>query len=186
MAKIFDHVLELKTHLHPNGSSTSKEVWIELYNLCFNGDNRGAGLLACHNYWMCPDNHLRLKSLVEKNAEYFYNQALKRQERDKDNAEYTACESCGRTIYLERKRALERWRDLKKREKNARESDQTEKERAQQYLGALPQSRGIGAPPGFDLRSSDDRGLLALGKLSSSKNGQYMNIFVGAKWCYAK
>jgi hypothetical protein len=39
MAKIFDHVLELKTHLHPNGSSTSKEAWIELYNLCFNGDN---------------------------------------------------------------------------------------------------------------------------------------------------
>jgi hypothetical protein len=118
-----------------------------------------------------------LKSLVEKNAEYFYNQALKRQERDKDNAEYTACESCGRTIYLQRKRALERWRELKKREKNARESDRIEKEGAEQYLGALPQSRGVGAPPGIDLRSSDDTGLLALGKLPSSKNGkQYMNI----------
>jgi hypothetical protein len=92
---------------------------------------------------MCPDYHLRLKSLVEKNAKYFYSQALKQQERDKDNAEYNAYESCGRT-YLQRKRALERWRELKKREKNARESDQIEKERAEQYLGTLPQSRGVG------------------------------------------
>lgn len=173
MEKIFGLVVQYKTHLQPNNSTRSKEAWVQLYNACFDGDRFGPGPLACHNGWDCADFHLKLKSLILENAKYFHDQYMARHGREGDRAIFSECESLGRLIHLERAAALDKWDKQQAEKKQSKQSAALEKKRAEDYLGALPKSRGVRAPDGVELSTSDEEGLEALGTQTSSKNGKF-------------